>query len=96
MEAQNTIAQIVTMCLAFNQNLICMSRIFIQGEVRYRNLSFKTHDKWLKQYLHSYYENLPTLQSLTGSLQGENRVFPVKFSHIGKNLGQVRREHSIS
>ena len=42
MEAQNTIAQIVTMCLAFNQNLICMSRIFIQGEVRYRNLSFQT------------------------------------------------------
>ena len=44
MEAQNTIAQIVTICLAFNQTLICMSRIFIQGEVRYnyRNLSFKT------------------------------------------------------
>ena len=42
MEAQNTIAQIVTICLAFNQNLICMSRISIQGEVRYRNLSFKT------------------------------------------------------
>ena len=42
MEAQNTIAQIVTMWLAFNQNLMCMSRIFIQGEVRYRNLSFQT------------------------------------------------------
>jgi hypothetical protein len=27
-----------------------------------------------------------TLQSLTGSLQGESRVFPVKFSHTGKNL----------
>ena len=26
------------------------------------------------------------LQSLTWSLQGENRVFPVKFSHTGKNL----------
>ena len=27
-----------------------------------------------------------TLQSLTGSLQGENKVFPVNFSHTGKNL----------
>ena len=30
--------------------------------------------------------NMHTLQSLTESLQGENRVFPVKFSHTGKNL----------
>ena len=28
----------------------------------------------------------PSLQSLTGSLQGENRVFPVKFFHTVKNL----------
>ena len=26
------------------------------------------------------------MQSLTGSLQGENRVFPVKFFHAGKNM----------
>ena len=42
MEAQNTIVHIAIMCLAFNQCLMCMSRMFIQGEVRYRNLSFNT------------------------------------------------------
>ena len=27
-----------------------------------------------------------SMQSLTGSLQGENRVFPVNLTHTGKNL----------
>ena len=30
--------------------------------------------------------NLSALQSRTGLLQGQNRDFPVKFSHTGKNL----------
>ena len=42
MEVQNTIVHIAIMCLAFNQYSMCMSRMFIQGEVRYRNLSFNT------------------------------------------------------
>ena len=30
--------------------------------------------------------NIPALQSRTGPVQGQNRVFPVYFSHTGKNL----------
>ena len=33
---------------------------------------------------------VPTLQSLTGPVQGQNRVFPVQYFHTGKNLFSIQ------
>ena len=35
------------------------------------------------------------LQSLTGLLQGENKVFPVKFPHTGRNLFSLHGTHAM-
>ena len=52
----------------------------------YINIFYKSYQSLWYVYLirGRLLEELPALQSLTESLQGENRVFPVKFSHTGK------------
>ena len=64
---------------------LCKSEIF-QGGMKI-NIIGANIDKGIFFIITLFLDILnSSLQSLTGSLQSENRVFPVKFSHTGKNL----------
>ena len=64
----------------------CQKKFWEITYVLHSRACTKEFSQWDLHFCEFRFFNLPSLQSCTGLVQGQNRVFPVKFSHTGKNL----------